>query len=76
MRPTYFFGVPRVWEKIYEKMQEVRPRHPERESAPRIYSLIISIIGQAGSSSPPLPHRGLLVVVVVGVVSLVAPRRV
>ncbi len=21
--PTYFFGVPRVWEKIYEKMQEV-----------------------------------------------------
>lgn len=23
VRPTYFFGVPRVWEKIYEKMQEV-----------------------------------------------------
>lgn len=23
VRPTYFFGVPRVWEKIYEKMQEI-----------------------------------------------------
>mmetsp|Transcript_32803 Transcript_32803/g.43169 ORF Transcript_32803/g.43169 Transcript_32803/m.43169 type:complete len:665 (-) Transcript_32803:392-2386(-) len=23
VRPTYFFGVPRVWEKIYDKMQEV-----------------------------------------------------
>jgi long-chain-fatty-acid--CoA ligase ACSBG len=23
VRPTIFFGVPRVWEKIYDKMQEV-----------------------------------------------------
>ena len=24
VKPTVFFGVPRVWEKIYEKMQEVK----------------------------------------------------
>jgi len=23
VQPTYFFGVPRVWEKIYDKMQEI-----------------------------------------------------
>jgi len=23
VRPTYFFGVPRVWEKFYEKLQEI-----------------------------------------------------
>ena len=23
VRPTTFFGVPRVWEKIYEKMKEI-----------------------------------------------------
>lgn len=23
VRPTYFLGVPRVWEKIYEKMKEI-----------------------------------------------------
>lgn len=23
VRPTYFFSVPRVWEKIYDKMMEI-----------------------------------------------------
>ena len=26
VRPTLFFGVPRVWEKIYEKMQAKEAR--------------------------------------------------
>src|SRR3546814_19785856 len=26
VKPTFFFGVPRVWEKIYEKMQEIGAR--------------------------------------------------
>lgn len=26
VKPTFFFGVPRVWEKIYEKMQEIGSR--------------------------------------------------
>jgi long-chain-fatty-acid--CoA ligase ACSBG len=26
VKPTFFFGVPRVWEKIYEKMQEISSR--------------------------------------------------